>query len=64
MDIAVFRRRPARRLVPNTTPEVDNLLPAIEGAAGAAQLGAPREVLLERVADWLEAATDMSLNNL
>ena len=54
----------ARHLVPNATPEVDDLLAAVEGAAGASQLGAAREVLLERVAHWLEAATDVSLNSV
>ncbi len=54
----------ARYLVPNTTPEIDDLLAAVEGAAGASQLGAPREILLECVADRLEAATDVSLNDV
>ena len=54
----------ARHLVPNTAPEVDDLLAAIVGAAGAAQLPALSEVLLERVAHGLEAATDVSLDNM
>jgi hypothetical protein len=47
--------------VADSTPQVDDLLPAVIRAAGAAQLPASNEVLLERVADDLEAATGAAL---
>ena len=51
-------------LVPNTAPDVDNFLAAIIGAAGATELSASSEVLLEGVAYGLEPATDVSLDNV
>jgi hypothetical protein len=50
--------------VSHASPEVDNFLAADVGAAGATQLPTAREVLLERVTDWFESATDVSLNNM
>ena len=54
----------ARHLVANPAPEIDDLLAAVIDAAGATQLVAAREVLLERVAHGLEAGTDVTSGNL
>ena len=48
-------------LVADAAPEVDDLLAAMIGAAGAAQLAASSEVLGKRLAHRLETATDVSL---
>jgi hypothetical protein len=48
--------------VAHAAPDVDDLLAADPGAAGAAGLAAPSEVLFERVAYCLEAGADVSLD--
>ena len=48
-------------LVPNTAPEVDDLLAAVVGTARAAQLPALYEVLGKYLAHGLKAPTDVSL---
>ena len=48
-----------RLLVANAAPEVDDLLAALIGAAGAAQLPAPCEVVGKRLAHGLETAADV-----
>ena len=58
----VLLPRLARLLVADAAPEVDDLLAAVIGAAGAAQLAAPGEVLGKRLAHGLEAAADVSLD--
>jgi hypothetical protein len=63
-DHGVALPRLAGRFVANTTPQIDDLLAVVEGAARASQLGAPREVLLERVAHRLESAGDVSLSDV
>jgi len=45
----------------NTAPEVDDLLAAMIGTAGAAELVPVREVVGEGLADGFEPATDASL---
>ena len=60
----VLLPRLARPLVPDAAPEVDDLLAAEIGAAGAAQLTPPREVLDERLAHRLEAAADVPVDVL
>ena len=60
-DHRVLFPRLAGRLVPHTAPQVDDLLAAVVHAASAAQLVAPREILDERIAHGIKAATDMSL---
>ena len=57
----VLLPRLARLLVPDTAPEVDDLLAAVIGAAGAAQFPASSEVVGKRLAHGLEATTDVSL---
>ena len=53
----VLLPRLARLLVSDTAPEVDDLLAAVIGAAGAAQLAASSEVLGKRLAHGLEATS-------
>jgi hypothetical protein len=43
-------------------PYVDDLLAAVKGAAGSAQLVSPNKVLRERLAYDLKAAADVPLN--
>ena len=52
----------ASLLVSDSAPEIDDLLAAAIGAAGAAELLAVSEVVGKRVAHCLVAATDVSLN--
>ena len=63
-DHRVALPRVARHLVPNTAPEIDDFLAALVGAAGATQLAASSEVLLEHVAHGLKTATDVSFNSV
>ena len=60
-DHGVLLPRLARLLVADAAPEVDDLLAAVIGAAGAAQLAPPSEVLGKRLAHGLKAAADVSL---
>ena len=50
-------------LVADAAPQVDDLLAAVIGAAGAAQLTASSEVLGKRLAHCLKARADVPLNN-
>jgi hypothetical protein len=59
---AVPLPRVACPFVPDPAPQVDDLRSAVVSAAGAAQLVSSGEVLHERVAHGLEAATDMAFN--
>jgi hypothetical protein len=51
----------AALLVPNATPEVDDLLTPVIDAARAAKLSTAVEVLVERCTHGLESWTDLSL---
>ena len=51
----------ARLLVPDTTPEVDDLRAPMIGTAGAAEFPTSSEVVGKRLAYGLEATTDVSL---
>ena len=55
--------RLAGLLVSNAAPEVDDLLAALIGTAGAAQLPASSEVLGKRLAHGLEAGADESFDD-
>jgi hypothetical protein len=48
-------------LIPNTAPEVNDLLAAMIGTAGAAQLPAASEVVGKYLVHGLKAMTDVSL---
>jgi hypothetical protein len=61
-DHGVPLPRLARRLVSDAAPHVDDLFASEVGAACAAQLASPGEVLGERFADVLKAAADLTLN--
>ena len=56
--------RLAGPLVADAAPEIDDLLAAVIGTAGAAQLPAPGEVLGERVAHRLEARADVPVDDI
>ena len=58
----VLLPRLAGLLVPNAAPQVDDLLAAMIGAAGAAQLTSPGEVLGKRLAHAFKAAADVPVN--
>jgi hypothetical protein len=54
--------RLVRLLVADAAPEIDDLLAEVVRRARAAQFSAAGEVLLEHLADDLEAATDVTLD--
>jgi hypothetical protein len=49
-------------LTPNAAPQIDNLLAAVKGAAGSAQLASPNKIIDERLAHGLKATADVPLN--
>jgi hypothetical protein len=51
-------------LVPNTAPEVDDLLAAMISTSGSAQLSAASEVVSKCLVHGLKAMTDVSLNGV
>src|SRR5690606_2625941 len=61
-DHGAFFPRLAGRLVARAAPQVDDLLAAVVGAAGAAQLAASEEVLDERIARRFETGLDAPLD--
>src|SRR6185369_17715885 len=61
-DHRVFQPRLAGRLVSHAAPQVDDLLPALIDATGAAQFMPPREIPGERVAHGFEAGAYMTFD--